>query len=101
MPRVMIDGRWFDPVSSKSLYEADYENALVEHASDLFPGYRCVPFKVLVESEYGIGKPDLALVDNEYRSWYVVEVELDTHPLKSHVEDQVRKFALGHYTDKH
>lgn len=101
MPRIMVDGSWYDPVAAKSLYENDYELALTAHAKTLFPGYRCVPFKVRVDSEYGTGKPDLALIDESYRSWYIVEVELDTHPLKSHVEEQVRKFAFGKYTETH
>lgn len=101
MPRLMLEGRWFDPVSARSLYEADYENALVAHARHLFPGYRCVPFKFPVESEFGTGIPDLALIDNDYRSWYVVEVELDTHPLRGHVEEQVQKFASGKYDETH
>lgn len=101
MPRLMLDGRWFDPVSARSLYEKDYENALLAHSTNLFPGYRCVAFKVAVESEYGTAIPDLALIDLDYRSWYVVEVELDTHPLKGHVEEQVRKFAAGTYNEDH
>jgi hypothetical protein len=55
----------------------------------------------MVESEFGKGRPDLALIDDEYRLWYVVEVELDAHPLKQHVEEQIRKFAAGDYNQSH
>lgn len=101
MPRILVDSMWYDPVSSASLYEADYEAAILQHAPNLFPGFHCTRFKALVESEYGNGRPDLALIDHQYRAWYVVEVELDTHPLESHVEEQVRKFAFGAYGRAH
>src|SRR5262245_12721093 len=101
MPRILIKGSWYDPVAGSSLYEADYENAIIAHSAGLFPGFFCCKFKALIDSEYGRARPDLALVDEEYRSWYVVEVELDEHPLESHVEEQVRKFAYGVYTKEH
>ena len=101
MARMLVAGRWFDPVSTRSLYEADYEAAILANACTLFPGFRCVRFKVPVDSEYGIGKPDLALIDVQYRTWLVVEVELDTHPLREHVEEQVRKFSFGYYDHFH
>jgi hypothetical protein len=101
MPRILINGRWFDPVATKSLYETDYENAILAQAEDLFPGFYCVQFKALVQSEYGNAKADLALIDHSYRFWYVVEVELDTHPLKAHVEEQVQKLAFGVYSEAH
>ena len=101
MPRMLVNGTWFDPVSAASLYEADYEAALIASSSALFQGFYCVKFKATIDSEFGRGKPDLALIDHRYRAWYVVEVELDTHPLRTHVEDQVRKFAYGVYNSSH
>jgi hypothetical protein len=98
---MLVAGRWYDPVSARSLYEAQYEAVILANANELFSGFRCVPFKVPVDSEYGMGKPDLALIDLQYRAWLVVEVELDTHPLREHVEEQVRKFSFGHYNDRH
>lgn len=101
MPKLLAAGTWFEPVSARSLYETDYENAILRHAADLFPDFYCVNFKTLVESDYGNAKADLALVDRRYRSWTVVEVELDTHPLQDHVVEQISKLARGTYTSKH
>ena len=101
MPRILINGTWYDPVSAASLYEADYEAAILQHSAVLFPGFICVKFKTEVDSEYGKGKPDLALIDHLYRAWYVIEVELDTHSLRWHVDDQVKKFAYGFYHSGH
>lgn len=101
MPRLLVNDRWYDPISGANLYENDYETALVQHSHALFPGFHCVPFKALVDSEFGRSKPDLALIDFEYRMWHVVEVELDTHPLRQHVEEQVRKLAHGDYGLQH
>jgi hypothetical protein len=101
MPRILVSGSWYDPVSGASLYECDYENEIVRQSETLFPGYFCIQFKSLIESEFGSNKPDLALIDHLYRAWYVVEVELDVHPLRSHVEEQVRTFAYGQYHQGH
>lgn len=101
MPKLLVGGNWFEPVSAKSLYEIDYENAILRYAPELFPDFICVRFKELVESDYGNAKADLALIDKQYRSWIVVEVELDTHPLRDHVEEQVSKLAIGAYANRH
>src|SRR5260370_3290004 len=59
-----------------------------------------MPFKTTISSEHGDSKPDFALVDRQYRRWWVVEVELAHHPL-SHVAWQVSVFASGGYGDSH
>ena len=101
MPRLLVNGAWFDPIAGSTMWEANYEQTILHHAPQLFPDFVCVPFKALIQSEYGNGKADLALIDREYRSWYVVEVELDSHSLGGHVEEQVQKFAAGTYTRRH
>ena len=101
MPKLLVAGNWYEPVSARSLYEIDYENAILRHSPELFPEFFCVRFKELVESDYGNARADLALIDKQYRSWIVVEVELDTHPLRDHVEEQVSKLAIGAYGKRH
>ena len=101
MPRILVRGDWYDPVSGSSLYERDYEAAILANSEALFPGFTCVTFKPLVDSEFGRARADLALIDHLYRNWFVVEVELDSHPLESHVEEQVRKLSAGKYEDAH
>jgi hypothetical protein len=97
MPRLLLRGEWYDPVSPESIYEKDFERLLLAQAEALYPSYRLVPFKRTVQSRAGTGIPDLALIDKEYRSWWVVEVELGHHPLRQHVEPQVEIFTTAAY----
>lgn len=97
MARLLIEGEWFDSISPDSIYERDFENLLLANAAHLYPSFHVARFKATVESEHGRAKADLALVDKEYREWWVVEVELGTHPLRGHVEEQVSILATARY----
>ena len=44
---------------------------------------------------------DLALIDPQYRYWWVIEVELIGHSLQGHVIPQVRTFVEGRYDKTH
>jgi hypothetical protein len=97
MARLLIDGEWFDSISPDSIYEKDFEDLLLANAGHLYPSFYAARFKAIVESEHGRAKPDLALIDRSYRSWWVVEVELGSHPLRGHVEQQVAILATAKY----
>lgn len=101
MARLLLRGEYYDSVSPHALREDDYERLLLANAAHLYPSWHVVRFKEIVESEYGKAKADLALVDRRYRRWWVVEVELGSHPLTGHVEPQVRKLANGAYGAAH
>ena len=96
MARLFINDRWYEPQGSFSHYESEYERVIAEHGPRLFPEYVMVPFKVMVSSPNGQRKPDFALVELAYRSWWVVEIELAHHPM-IHVMDQVSVFATATY----
>lgn len=98
---VLHKGKWYMPLSSRSIYESEYESSLRRFADNLFPGYWCAPFTELVESEYGGAKADLVLVDKGYRSWVIVEVELEHHSLYNHIEPQMRRLVYGRYSERH
>lgn len=75
---------------------------VISRARDLFPRWICVPFRETVEGEDGTRKqPDLALIDQSYREWWVVEVELAHHDLLNHVLPQVGAFSTGRYDTRH
>ncbi len=99
--KILFRGTWFYPVKSSTIYEGVYEKRILANAEYLFPGFYCAPFKKAVESRHGTGVPDLVLIDRNYRSWVVVEVELETHSLQSDVEIQVKQFANGEYDEEH
>ena len=97
MARLLINGEWFDAISAEALFERDFEEVILANAPILYPDFIAVRFKTLVQSEYGAAKADLALIDRQYREWWVVEVELGSHPLRGHVEDQVSRLASALY----
>ena len=99
--RLLIDGEWFDAVSSEGQYESDFEAIVKSRAGSLFPSFKVVPFRLPVESEEGRRIPDLALIDRDYRYWWVVEVEMAHHSLNGHVLPQVEVFSRGKYGEEH
>ena len=74
---------------------------ILNSASVLFPEYVALPFRVRVESDHDVKIPDLALVDKQYRHWWVVEVEMAHHSLQHHVLPQIETFASGTYGREH
>jgi len=101
MAKILHNGIWYTPVDSTSMYESMYEWKILNNSEYLFPGYFCFQFKKPVNSIYGTGIPDLVLIDQEYREWIIVEVELEHHRLQGDVLDQVVKFAAGEYKKVH
>lgn len=99
--RLLLSEEWFDAVSSEAQYESDFESIVFSHSESLFPRFCAVPFRVPVESEHGRKIPDMALVDHDYRSWWIVEVEMAHHSLGGHVIPQIEVFARGKYGDNH
>ena len=101
---LIVDNEICDPIPSRTLYETHYESVLLASKENLFPGWSVCPFKVDVEAvstRHGIKRPDLALIDNKYRDWWVVEVELSHHSVEGHVAPQVEVFSLGDYGIQH
>ena len=99
--RLLINNEWFDALSSEGQYESDFEAIIISHATLLFPDYHAVPFKARVESQAGTRIPDLALIDKQYRHWWVVEIEMAHHSFQGHVLPQVETFATGQYGAEH
>ena len=97
MARILVKDEWYDEISSTALYETEFETVVKQEAHRLFPGFHFIPFKEIIESEDGACKPDFALVDVNYRLWFVGEVELAHHNLEAHVIPQVRKLGRGVY----
>jgi hypothetical protein len=98
MPRLLVGDAYFEVVDSTSWYERDFESLIVARSQRIFPRWRCVQFTATVEGDDGTRKkPDLALIDEQYREWWVVEVELSHHDLYGHVVPQVQAFKTGLY----
>lgn len=101
MKKIYHKGNWFQPISSSSVYESDYENRILRYSEDIFPSFYCLEFKLDVNSPYGVVNPDLVLIHKEYKTWLVVEIELEHHSLRHHVHEQVKKMRFGYYGEVH
>jgi hypothetical protein len=79
-------------------YEEKFEQIITERSKDIF-GEDSVYFdlKQKLTSQAGIGSiPDGYVIDlTSPPSWYIVEVELSTHPLYEHIVVQLSKFING------
>jgi hypothetical protein len=101
MARLLLRNEWFEPLSLHAQYEAEFERILLAYAATLFPTWFLVSFKADVHSDEGVKRPDLALIDRDYRRWWVVETEMARHDFNSHVFPQARVLAQGRYDDTH
>lgn len=102
MARLLMGRDWLESIRSQTWRESDYEAVVLNQAPQLFPAWRCIPFNHLIVGEDGTRKkPDRALVDHEYRQWWVVEIELAHHDLYGHVIPQVDVFRTGDYGPAH
>lgn len=89
--RLFMDGEWFDALPPTSVYENEFEGMILGNSGALFPGFYCFRFDPLMVTPHGAVKPDLALIDTEYRSWYIVEVEMASHSVTRHVRPQMER----------
>lgn len=95
--RLLHKGEWFEALSSYAILEGEYERLILSNADQLFPDLHAVSFKKPLAYNGEIRTPDLALIDREYRSWWVVEVELSHHSLWGDVVPQVEVFSHARY----
>src|SRR6266853_4682229 len=100
MPRLLVGSDWYEPLDGAALYEQEFERVLFQRAPSLFPGYVPVRFKKLVYSETDGARADYALVEAQYRDWWIVEVEMGHHSLEDHVLPQVAILARAHYGEE-
>jgi hypothetical protein len=102
MARILVNGDWYEQVAPTAFYESEFEAVLLNQAPTLYPEFFSTEFKTLVTNEQGdSAKADLALIDRQYREWWVVEVEMGHHSLDGHVLPQVRTLATGVYGRAH
>jgi len=97
MARVLLKGAFFEELAPGSMLETDFESLVINKGNLIFPDFLVVPFKATVSSDDDSAKADLALIERSYREWWVVEVELGTHPFEGHVLPQVRTLARASY----
>ena len=97
MPKLRYRNEWFYELAPTALYESEFEDILIQNADIICSSSIIVPFKMTVSSNDGSARADLAIISEDYRDWYVVEVELIKHSLHGHVIPQIRVFRDASY----
>ena len=97
MARILVGDDWYEEISSASLYETEFEAVVRQEATKLFPGYHFVPFTQTVYADGESARADFALIEEEYRGWWVGEVEMAHHSFNGHVLPQIRTLADAAY----
>ena len=102
MARLRHKDEWFIEIDPQAFFETEFEAVIMQNVDLLCADATLVQFKQTVfSSEFESKRPDLALIDNQYRFWWVIEVELAHHSLGSHVIPQTRVLVDGRYGDDH
>ncbi len=101
MSKIIDGSKQYYEVNLGSFHEPEIQRVIASKSNDIYPGFFYAPFEVLINSEYGSNKADFLLVECEYRSWWVCEVELLHHSLHEHVLPQIKTFRDGIYDEKH
>jgi hypothetical protein len=97
MPRLRYNDEWFHQLSIDALPEAHFEDLLIQNSEMIRTDAWMTRFKRKVYARGAAARGDLAIIDHDYREWFVVEVEMRRHPLYEHVLPQVRTLRDGYY----
>lgn len=97
MARLIAQGKCFEELAPTSLSETDFERIVEQQMPSICPDYHVSQFKALVYSEDGGAKPDLALIEKNYKEWLVIEVEMAHHSFEGHILPQVRALSRAAY----
>lgn len=100
MAKILFNNEWFYELSPGGTYESEFEKIILQESEMLFPESFMIPFKTTIFSDTDSAKPDFALIDNKYRAWWVVEVEMGVHSLAQHVMPQVETLSKASYREK-
>jgi len=89
--RILVDGVVYFPFTPQT--EQELEDAVIEHSELIFGKSSFFLPKKRLKTPAGIGSiPDGFVLDFKKGCWYVVEVELASHDLYSHIVPQLSKF---------
>jgi len=94
MTILLKDGIKYLPYKYKD--EDELEQLLIEHSEIIFGGDSVIFPKRKIKARSGIGTiPDGFVVLINERKWYILEVELASHPLYDHIVVQISKFNIA------
>lgn len=78
--------------------EDELEGMIFEHYEDIFGKNSVILSKQnkKITTKSGIGTiPDAFVLSIEEKKWYIIEVELVTHPIYEHIVSQISKFSTA------
>ncbi|WP_396158914.1 hypothetical protein [Flavobacterium sp.] len=94
---VTFDESWYNELNSVAYYgETEFEKNIKQHLKHIFPDYMAFSYKQTVADGPQKNRADLALIKNDYKDWWIIEVELGTDNF-NHVKQQVQTFLNGDY----
>lgn len=92
---LLKDGVRYAPYTYNS--EKELEDMIIEHFKEIFGENAMLFDKQTMETEAGIkAKNDGVVISLDENKWYVLEVELATHPVYEHIIVQITKFKNAH-----
>lgn len=97
MAKLRFKDDWFYPLSPTTLSETQFEDLLIQNSEIFRASSWMVRFKKTIYAAESSARADLAIIDRDYREWFVVEVEMTRHNLYGHVLPQVRTLRDGSY----
>jgi hypothetical protein len=97
MPKLRYDKDWFHQLSLSVLPESHFEDLLIQNSDMIRQNAWLMRFKRKIYADGAAARADLAIIDYEYREWFIVEVEMRRHSLYEHVLPQVRTLRDGYY----
>lgn len=88
-------------IKSNDWAEKYFSTVVQKFSHVIFPNHYCFKFEV---DMFFIGnkvRPDLILIEKQFKDWWLVEVELERHSWFSHIQEQIEKILNAEITDKH
>ncbi|OZI08256.1 hypothetical protein BWI93_10335 [Siphonobacter sp. BAB-5385] len=83
---------WYEELNLvSSISETDLENKILQNCKEVFAEYNVISFKYDIVSGKDTKRPDLLMIDKNYKEWWFIEVEKISHTL-NHIIDQVNVF---------
>ena len=88
-------------IKSNDWAEQYFSTVVQKFSHVIFPNHYCFKFEV---DMFYIGnkvRPDLILIEKQFKDWWLVEVELKRHSWFNHIQEQIEKILNAEITDKH
>src|SRR4051812_36955758 len=99
MARLLYDGVLFEPVAPNAIPVQDYSKLVMECAAILYPNYIPVTFELPIKNQRGNALPHLALIDANYRDWWLVMLETGDPLTLDYVSKQIEVLRAGKYSE--